>query len=369
LNSNLSRKIYKNLLFFERLLTKRLFQYRVQEMRGLEITAFAKINIGLEVFWRKSTGYHDIESIFQNVSLADSLRLCIDGRGSIAIEGELGCPPGRSSIYHAAMAFDEACGGLVGREGVSIHVKKGIPSGAGLGGAGADAAATLWGLNELLGTRFSPTELARLGGQVASDVPFFLFGGVAIVRGRGEKIFPIVPRTDFGLIIVQPSWTSSTPEAYEALDSLREECRGPNPYMPGTQETSYVSRLSDEELMRRYRSPVAQWQFRNDFQPVLEGRHPEYRELFSMLRGQGAGYAGLTGSGSCLFGVFESFGRAQEAGEKCRNILAERAAASPASTANIFIVQPLARSINVSYYQSCNEDTRPDKERPCYGSH
>ncbi len=338
-------------------------------MKEIEIDAFAKINIGLEVFGRRPTGYHDIESIFQNVSLADVLRLSIDGRSSIAVEGELDCPPGKSSMYHAAMVFDEACGGLVRREGVSIHVKKGIPSGAGLGGAGADAAATLVGLNELFGARFSQPELARLGERVASDVPFFLFGGAAIVRGRGERVLPIVPRTDFGLIIVQPPWASSTPEAYEALDCLRNKLGEYLQYGPETQLAPYVSHLPDNELVRRYRLPIAQWPFKNDFQPVLEERHPEYRKWFSILRDYGAEYVSVTGSGSCLFGVFESLDRAVEAGEKWRDSAATVNGSCLSPSVNIFTVQPLARSIKVRYSQNCNEDTRPDKERPCYGSY
>jgi len=338
-------------------------------MKEIEIDAFAKINIGLEVFGRRPTGYHDIESIFQNVSLADVLRLSMDGCSSIVVEGDLDCLPGKSSVYHAAMIFDEACGGLVRREGVSIHVKKGIPSGAGLGGAGADAAATLVGLNELFGARFSQSELARLGAQVASDVPFFLFGGAAIVRGRGERVLPIVPRTDFGLIIVQPPWPSPTPEAYEALDCLRNKSGEDHQYGPETQLASYVSHLSDDELVRQYRLPIAQWPFKNDFQPVLEERHPEYRKWFSILKDYGAEYVSVTGSGSCLFGVFESFDRAVEAGENWRDSAATVNGSCLSPPVNIFTVQPLARSIKVRYSQNCNEDTRPDKERPCYGSH
>ncbi len=338
-------------------------------MKEIELTVFAKINIGLEVFGRRPTGYHDIESIFQNVSLADVLRLSMDGCSSVVVEGDLGCLPGKSSVYHAAMVFDEACGGLVRREGVLIHVKKGIPSGAGLGGAGADAAATLVGLNELFGAPFSQPELVRLGEQVASDVPFFLFGGAAIVRGRGEKVFPIMPRTDFGLLIVQPPWTSSTPEAYEALDSLRNKAGREHQCGLETQKASYVSHLSDNELVRRYRLPIAQWPFANDFQSVLEDRYPEYRKWFSILKDYGAEYVSLTGSGSCLFGVFESLEKAVEAGEKWRGCAATTHGSCLSPPVNIFTVQPLARSIKVRYSQSCNEDTRPDKERPCYGSH
>jgi len=225
------------------------------------------------------------------------------------------------------------------------------------------------GLNELYGARLSLPELARLGEQIASDVPFFLFGGAAIIRGRGERVVPIVPRTDFGLLIVQPPWTSSTPEAYEALDSLRNNAGGLHQYCFETQVAPYLSHLSDDELVRRYRLPIAQWPFMNDFQPVLEKRYPEYRKWYSILRDYGAEYVSLTGSGSCFFGVFDSLDKAKEASEQCRDNIAKMDAGYLSLPVNIFVVQPLARSIKVSYSQSCNEDTRPDKERPCYGSH
>jgi len=337
-------------------------------MKGLEIDVFAKINIGLEVFARRSTGYHDIESIFQSVSLSDALRLCASGSGSIVVEGEMGCPPTKSTIYQAAEVFDDACGGLVHKKGVSIRVEKGIPSGAGLGGAGADAAAVLWGLNELFETRLTGEELAHLGERVASDVPFFLFGGAAIVRGRGERITPILPRDDFGLLLLQPSWTSLTSEAYEDLDLRREKRYGIDSHMADMQAASYASHLSDKELEICYRSPIAQWRFGNDFQPVLVEKHPEYQELLLLLEELGAEYASLTGSGSCVFGVFNSAGRAQKARAKYKNLAERKTSNAFSSIVNIFAIQPLARSMNVSYIQDCNEDTRSDKERPCYGS-
>jgi len=110
LNGNLSRK---NRKFFKGPFDQKTFSMYSRKMNEIEITVFAKINIGLEVFWRRPTGYHDIESIFQNVNLADILCISIDKRSSIAVEGEVGCPPDKSSIYHAAKVFDQACGGIV----------------------------------------------------------------------------------------------------------------------------------------------------------------------------------------------------------------------------------------------------------------
>lgn len=338
-------------------------------MDAVAVTVFAKINIGLEVFSRNSTGYHDIESIFQNVSISDSLVLRIHGCGEIAIEGEFGCPPNASSVYRAVMIFDDVCAGLVRKSGISISVQKGIPSGAGLGGAGADAAAVLCGLNELFEKRFNQAELARLGERIASDVPFFLYGGAAIVRGRGERIAPIVPRTDFGLLILQPRWVSRTPEAYMALDLLRNErSQSQTAIAPQKNDNSYSKHLSDNELEREYRLSYSQWPFKNDFQQVLMKQQPLYKELFSWLEEQGASYVSLTGSGSCVFGVFDSIEKAEKIKNEYKNVAPNVSENTYPPIVNIFAAQPLARSMIVSYSQDCNDDTRSDKERTRYGS-
>ncbi|MCX8012943.1 MAG: 4-(cytidine 5'-diphospho)-2-C-methyl-D-erythritol kinase, partial [Rectinema sp.] len=272
-------------------------------MDTLRIEAYAKINLGLTVFGRKADGYHDIEGIFQNVDIADILELDLRRDGMIAIDGDLGCAPSDSTVFKAARIFFKAAGLSLG---ASIRVEKHIPSGAGLGGAGSDAAAVLAGLNMLCGMPFSDYVLRDLAAQVASDVPFFISGGAAIVRGRGEHITPINARTDFGVLIVQPRWASSTIEAYRLLDDWRTES--------GNLRTSYRVKMieghplselrSDEELIQMYQGSLMDWNFENDFLPALLHVHEEYLTLIGCLREAGACHAGLTGSGSCTYGIF-----------------------------------------------------------------
>ena len=337
-------------------------------MEQINITAFAKINIGLKIFERKKSGYHDIESLFQNVDIADTLRIRPNDAGNIVIEGDIGCAPEESTIYRAAkhffMEFEDECP----IPGVTITIEKGIPSGAGLGGAGADAAATLVGMNELFSKRLSRAELARIGSRVASDVAFFLYGGAAIVRGRGEYVFPIEPRTDFGLVMLMPGWTSSTPEAYAALDTYRA-IRGIGYVCRSEDSGGYSIDLSNEQLEKIYRSSIQQWKFENDFLPVLVEQKRQYLEMLSLLQEAGAAYVNLTGSGSCVYGVFDSSEAAQNASYACASLLSGNEGGTQGSAAHIIAAKPLARSMIVSYIQDCNEDTRSDKERPCYGSY
>lgn len=350
------------------LLTKNPFAYTVWLMEETNITAFAKINIGLKIFDRRKSGYHDIESLFQNVDIADTLRIRPNNVGKIVIEGDIGCAPEQSTIYHAAKHFCMEFEDKSPITGVTIKVEKGIPSGAGLGGAGADAAATLFGMNELFEKRLSRAELARIGSRVASDVAFFLYGGAAIVRGRGEYVFPIEPRTDFGLVILQPTWASSTPEAYAALDNYRA-IRGIEHACTSEDAAGYSINLPNEQLEKIYRSPIQKWGFENDFLPVLAEKKKQYSEMLSLLQEAGAAYVNLTGSGSCVFGVFDNAEAAQKASCTCSSLLFGEGDRAQSFAAHIIAAKPLARSMIVSYIQDCNEDTRSDKERPCYGSY
>ena len=342
-------------------------------MYALEIKAFAKINIGLKIFQRRISGYHDIESIFQNVSLSDTIWISTGKKNNkerVTIEGDFGCPINLSSVYRAAIEFDKASDGIISQNGVYIQVKKGIPAQAGLGAASADAAATLCGLNELFSMQFSKKELTSISIRIGSDVPFFLYGGAAIVRGRGELINLIDPRTDFGIVILLPSWSSSTQDAYSLLDVLR--CNDISWIPPATEfresESVHCVCSSDEKLKQWYHGPIVNWHLENDFQPVMEKQHREYKEWSQFLMKNGAICTSLTGSGSAMYGVFKSMKEADTAAEECRTLLKGAEKSGLCTIACIFSVTPLARSMIVSYIQACNVDTRSDKERSCHGS-
>ncbi len=342
-------------------------------MSSLEIKAFAKLNIGLKVFQSRISGYHDIEGIFQNVSLADTIWISTHNENNeekVTIEGNFGCPINLSSVYRAAIEFDRASDGIISQNGVYIQVKKEIPVQAGLGSASTDAAAILCGLNELFGMRLSKKELTSISIRIGSDVPFFLYGGAAIVRGRGECISQIEPRTDFGIVILLPSWASSTQDAYKLLDALR--CNDLSWISCAREiregESVHCVCSSDEEFKQWYHGPIVNWHLENDFQPVMERQHREYEEWSQFLMKKGAICTSLTGSGSAMYGVFESMKEADAAAEECRTLLKGAEKSGLCAIASIFSVAPLARSMIVSYIQACNVDTRSDKERPCYGS-
>jgi len=335
-------------------------------MTALKIQAFAKINIGLKVFAKRSTGYHDIEGIFQNVSVSDTLVFKKNGSQRIDIEGDIGCPVEDSSIYKAILEFDAFNKGKVRASGIFVDVSKGIPSGAGLGGAGTDAAATLVALDKLFRTKMTKLEIAQLAIRVASDVPFFVYGGAAIVRGRGEQIFPISPRTEFGLLIIQPSWSSKTSTAYHKLDIFRQN----NMKEQSAKEDKDLESIyfKKQDIIAKYEAPLSQWKFENDFESILMEEHPGYKEIFFLLRKSGAIFSGMTGSGSCVYSVFESMREAKACAGKFKTLVSQESKEQIGLIKRIFIAQPLARSMKVGYIRNYSEDTRSDKERPCYGS-
>lgn len=341
----------------------------IATMDALRIQAFAKINIGLKIFAKKPTGYHDIEGIFQNVSVSDTLIFEKNGTQKIEIRGDIGCPVAESSIYKAILEFDAFFKGKVHAEGILVDVSKGIPSGAGLGGASADAAATLVALNRLFHTKMTKLEIAQLALRVGSDVPFFVLGGAAIVRGRGEQIIPIIPRFDFGMLIIQPPWISKTSAAYQNLDVFRQNNRKER-YAQEDEglERAFSAYQLDQDLIAEYEAPLSRWNFNNDFEAILMEEYPGYREIFILLQKSGAVFSAMTGSGSCLYSVFENLREAKSAASKFKALVLQGSKEQIALIKRIFIARPLARSMKIGYIHNYSEDTRSDKERPCYGS-
>ncbi len=263
------------------------------------VDAYAKINIGLSIGPRKPDGYHDIASIFQSVSLCDTITFrTTGGEGELSIGGIPYCEPMETTIAKAVGAIRKRCGTA---DGLGIDVIKRIPAMAGMGGGSADAAAALAGLNSLLRLGLSLRELAELSRPIGADVPFFLHGGAAAVSGIGERIQPIEPRTDFGLLVIEPGFGISTAAAYAGLDRFREG------------QAHDAGRPSCEGWESSYRGSILEWPFRNSFEPMLERDHPAYAVLRRQLTESGARFVSITGSGACMYGVYDSIEDAADA--------------------------------------------------------
>ncbi|HEV3468784.1 MAG TPA: 4-(cytidine 5'-diphospho)-2-C-methyl-D-erythritol kinase [Pyrinomonadaceae bacterium] len=263
------------------------------------LPAFAKINLGLRVLGRRPDGYHEIRTVFQTVTLRDRLTFesLPGGRLELACDAA-DVPADESNLVHrAAVALRERFGVRVGAR---VELEKTIPPGAGLGGGSSDAAAALLGFARLwrLGARWP--ELREAAAGLGADVPFFLTGGTALGEGTGAEITPLADAPERHLLIVTPGVKVSTAEAYKALNAraLTKADRAAN---------LSVSR-AESQIRDSLRGVVP-----NDFEAAVFGLHPEIGRAREALAAAGAAGAALSGSGSSVYGFFESEGEAERA--------------------------------------------------------
>lgn len=259
---------------------------------ALKLPSFAKINWTLRVLGRRADGYHQIDTVLQTVSLHDDLTFTPRDDTKVVVHCDApGVPTDETNLaVRAAYALREAAKVA---HGVDIHLRKRVPSQAGLGGASSNAAVTLLALNQLWRTRIDIEELIMIGRALGSDVPFFFTGGVARATGTGTTISPLSDGAKQLLLIVTPGVSVSTPLAYQALNS---------PSLTTTGSTSILSSSFTEPFL----SDSNQWAPYNDFEGVIFEIEPEIKRAKQALLDAGAQGGLLAGSGSSVFGIFEN---------------------------------------------------------------
>jgi 4-diphosphocytidyl-2-C-methyl-D-erythritol kinase len=300
-------------------------------MPGLTIEAPAKINLHLRVQGVRPDGFHGLESVFLALDFGDTLRFTLLDRPAAAvspieIRGFDGLSPAENIISRAAALFRAETGF---DRGLRVEVDKRIPAGGGLGGGSSDAASTLLALNVLSGAAVSAAGLGGLAARLGSDVPFFLSGGAALVKGRGEILEALPLPGGFSVALVNPGFPSGTAEAFRLLDISRQGLSGalPAPEHTGPDPETCAGILG---------GPPRDWPFYNDFLPVLDARTGGvYRRILSRLTELEADFSGLSGAGSTCFGVFTD----EKKAEKAVRLLAEE---QPFAR----LTFPLARSVN-----------------------
>jgi len=265
----------------------------------------AKVNLYLKVFGRRPDGYHEILSLFQMVSLYDTLNICsLKRKNELQLEGNFDCSAQENLISQAVKIFRRETG--INR-GWRIIVEKKIPAGAGLGGGSSDGAITLSAINTLCKSPLRSDQLIKLGLALGSDVPFFLAAPAACIGGRGDQIQPLLPRTDINLIIIYPGFKINTAAAYRWLNM--KKLIAPGIFKPGVDAGKIIEMYLDK--------PVKQWKLENTFTAAIEERFPQISRLRRELKELGALYSGLSGSGSTVFAIFDRRSMA----ERAENIL------------------------------------------------
>ena len=267
-------------------------------MSEIQIKAYAKINLSLDVLKKRNDGYHDLATVMQAVSLCDNITVSLRSDNIIKIHSDSGKIPGGESdlAYKAAVAFFNKTGIV---SGVDIKVEKNIPVSAGLAGGSADAAAVLKALCILFDKDAASDEIMAAALAVGSDVPFCLHGGCALAEGRGEILTPCRGITDCHIVIAVPDVMVSTKWVFEQLDAkmLSEH--------PDT--TGLISALESENLketaIRMY----------NVLETVSVKSYPVIQKIKSKMIDCGAVGSIMSGSGPSVFGVFDSFEKASYA--------------------------------------------------------
>ncbi len=263
-------------------------------MVTLQESAFAKINLTLDVLDKRDDGYHDIRSIMQTVSLRDDIEIDIGtGKPWQLLCDKEGIPADeRNLAWKAAQVFFDAAG--KDPDGLEIRITKRIPSEAGLGGGSADAAAVLRALNRHYGYPFSILALAEIGAMVGSDVPFCTVCGTAMAEGRGERLrkLPDMPE-DCCIVICKPDFSSSTPELYRKIDEKVIARRPDHQAMESALLAGDLGKIAENLC--------------NVFDPVVTEEHLEINYIKSIFNSYGAVGYQMTGSGSAVFAIVESF--------------------------------------------------------------
>lgn len=189
--------------------------------KSIEIQVPAKVNLQLSVGPKESDGYHEIVTLFQAVSIYDTLRISASDQIEIQIKGDYanGVPVDKDNLVYKAVELMVEKFGI--DKNLSIEIDKSIPVAGGMAGGSADAAATLLGIDGLYGLNLSKDELSEVARDLGSDVPFMLHGGTAVGRGRGDQITPALSRGNYHWVIAVSSAGLSTPAVYAECDRLR----------------------------------------------------------------------------------------------------------------------------------------------------
>lgn len=257
------------------------------------IKAYCKINIGLRIVRKRPDGYHELQTVMYpvrelydvvSVEAMEGVGVEFVGRGIV-----VDCPEDKNLCVRAARLMQERYG--VG--GVRIELDKRVPFGAGLGGGSSDATAVLVAMNDIFSLSLDEPTLIALAAELGSDTAFFVRNSPQLCEGRGEIMTPVdLNLRGLWLVLVKPDEGVSTREAYAGVK-------------PAVPARSLVERLAD---------PITQWQgsVKNDFEPSVFAAHPVIADVKQQLLEAGAVYASMSGSGSTVFGLFDSKEKAEQ---------------------------------------------------------
>ena len=290
---------------------------------SLVLESPAKINLRLEILRKREDGYHELKTIFQKISLQDTLHFSLkEGKGISITTSDPRLPVGKTNLIYRATQSISKRSNYSG--GVAVEIEKRIPLGAGLGGGSSNAATTLKGLNQLLETKLSQKELMELGLEIGADVPFFFFKGAALGSGIGERLKKIeLPNLWF--VLIYPNFEVSTQWAYQNFD---KRFSGPtlSKQQPSSRKakglTNQQFHINLDKFLKTHKG-VSQILL-NHLEAVVSKEYPQIDVMKKMLFSAGATGALMTGSGPTVFGLFTEERIARKAYEKIKRLASRR---------------------------------------------
>ena len=312
---------------------------------SIALRSLAKINLGLKIGPPRADGFHSLMTIYQTIALHDIVRVAVEPGEGIEIRSSDPRVPcdSTNTCYKIAERVLKSTGKHIK---VVIEIEKRLPVQGGMGAASSNAIATLLGLERVLGIELPQGEKLRIASEVGSDLPLFLIGGTILGVDRGQEVYALQDLPKTPLVVVTPPVGVSTPEAFARWDELvASESAGNGALTTNEHAVTMKERdqaanawlserlLSQGFIAKRPASGVpaaggdraetplldlVRTGIENDFERVVFPEYPELREVKSVLQREGARYASLSGSGSTLYGLFDSADEAEAAAQRMR---------------------------------------------------
>lgn len=268
----------------------------------LQLKAYAKVNLGLDVIGKRADGYHEVRMIMQTVKLYDRITMEKNDSGEILLSTNLPyLPVNEKNLVYRAIDMIRQAYDIT--EGVTANIVKRIPVAAGMAGGSSDAAAAFVGMNQLFQLGITQQKLMEYGVKLGADIPYCIMRGTALSEGIGEILTPLPPIPNCWFLIVKPTFSMSTKFVYENLH-LDQVAVHPD-----------IDGMSDA-LHRRDLVGVTD-RMANVLEQVTEAHYPAIGEIKDIMRKEGALNALMSGSGSTVFGIFKSKETAEKAAAAC----------------------------------------------------
>jgi len=274
-------------------------------VKELHLNAYAKVNLTLDVGAQRADGFHDVESVMHTIALHDAITLREAGNGvELVVRDGADVPADhRNLVVRTAQMLREM---FNVQRSVQIELTKRIPVAAGLGGGSSDAAVTMLGLVQLWKLRLEGRQVRSLATKLGADVPFFLEGGGAVARGKGEKLTFLPPLPTTWVVLARPRAEVLTSWAYKQLQPAAIASR------PDTQAMIAAVRREDVREVGRL--------LRNVFEPVITAVHPIIAELRARILGGEAYGASMSGTGPTVFGLMANEAAARKVADDLREL-------------------------------------------------